>query len=150
METGFGGLDFEVNANLPTRRERKISPTATLTNDLLRDNPKLILSATAGTTIGGFRAQASVYHTGGYDIVPITAIAVPQSSVGSFTTANLFFKYDVPSSSGILKDLSFTANINNVFDTNPPELRRNNSNELGFANGSTLGRLIQFGINKKF
>jgi iron complex outermembrane recepter protein len=150
METGFGSFDFGVNANVPTNRKAQISSSSAVVDELLLNNSKLNLTATVGTTIGGFRAQASVYHSGGYDITPLTAIAVPQSSVGSFSTVNLFFKYDVPSSSGILKDLSFTANVNNVFDTNPPELRRNNNNELGFANGSTLGRLVQFGVNKKF
>lgn len=150
METGFGGVDFAVNANIPLTRKAQISPTSAVVDQTLRDNPKLFLQATVGATIGDFRAQATLYHTSGFNIIPITNIAVPQSRVGAYDTINLFFKYDVPASSGAFKDLSFTLNVNNLFDKDPPELRRNNSNEYGFTNGFTLGRLFQLGISKKY
>jgi iron complex outermembrane recepter protein len=75
---------------------------------------------------------------------------VPQSSVGAYSVVNLFFKYDVPASSSILKDMSITLNVDNLFDKDPPELRRNQSNEYGFTNGFTLGRMFVLGFNKKF
>ena len=46
------------------------------------------------------------------------------------------------------KDLSFTMNIDNLFDAEPPVYKASSSN--GTANGSTLGRLIQFGVHKDF
>ncbi|MFM6965980.1 MAG: TonB-dependent receptor domain-containing protein, partial [Rhodoluna sp.] len=150
MQTGFGGLDFAANANLPLSRKAQISPTSAVRDELLTDSSKLSLQTTVGLTTGGFRAQATVNYNAGYNIVPITTIAVPQSRVGSFTVVNLYFKYDVPADSGLLKGLSFSLNVNNVFDQDPSELRRNNSNEYGFANGFTLGRMFMLGATKKF
>ena len=75
---------------------------------------------------------------------------MPQDRVGDFNTVNLFFKYSVPSESVLLKDLDLTLNINNVFDQDPPLYTSIGSSTPGYANGFTLGRLIQFGLSKKF
>ena len=48
------------------------------------------------------------------------------------------------------KNLSFTLNVNNLFDQDPPFLLRNNFNEQGYANGFTLGRMFIFGVSKQF
>ena len=95
------------------------------------------------------RAQATWNHSEGYDIDPTNSVPV-QTKVDSFDVVNLFFKYDVPSQSGVLQDLSFTLNVTNVLDAEPPVLRRNNPGDLGFASGFTLGRMFIFGVNKKF
>ena len=39
-----------------------------------------------------------------------------------------------------------TLNIDNVFDQDPPYF----NNAAGYTNGSTLGRLVSFGIRTKF
>jgi outer membrane receptor protein involved in Fe transport len=55
---------------------------------------------------------------------------------------------------GLTKDTAVTLNIGNVFDTDPPVYK--NAGTLpggiagGYANGQTLGRLIQFGFSKTF
>ncbi len=148
-DTGFGGFDLGVSANLPLRRKAQISPTSPVVDELDTENSKLFLQATAGVDIGGLRAQATVNHNGGYDIVPTTGTPV-QDRVKSFTTANLYFAYDVPVESGLLSGLSFSLNVNNLFDEEPPVLLRNNQGELGFANGFSVGRTIILGLSKKF
>ena len=148
-ETGFGSLDLSVNGNLPLSRKAQASPSSAVVNELARDNPKLFLQSTIGATIGGLRAQATWNHNGGYAITPTTSVPV-QNRVKAFNTINLFFKYDVPSDSSLLKDLSLTLNVNNVFDQDPPVLLRNDQNEFGYANGFTLGRMFILGLSKKF
>jgi iron complex outermembrane receptor protein len=148
-ETGFGSVDLSVNGNRPLSRKAQSSPTSDVVNELARDNPKLFLQTSIGATVGDFRAQATWNHNGGYDIIPTTSVPV-QDHVGAFNTVNLFFKYDVPSDSAVLKDLSLTLNINNVFDQDPPILRRNDQNEFGYANGFTFGRMFILGVSKKF
>jgi len=37
-------------------------------------------------------------------------------------------------------------NVNNMLDRDPPTLKA----DLGYTNGSTVGRLVQLGINKRF
>ena len=148
-DTGFGGLDFAVNGNVPLSRKAQASPTSTVVNELARDNPKLFLQSTLGATIGSFRAQATWNHSGGYAIAPTTGTPV-QTRVDAFNTVNLFFKYDVPSDSMLLRDLSLTLNVQNLFDQDPPLLLRNDQNDYGYANGFTLGRMFILGISKKF
>ncbi len=148
IETSFGGVDIGVHANVPMSRKQQVSPTSAVSDQQRLNNPELFLKHDLGVDIGGFRAMASLNHTDGYNIDPTTSTPV-QTHVASFNTVDLFFKYDVPAG-GLFKDLSFTLNIDNVFNENPPLLRRNNPNETGFANGFTLGRLFNFGISKKF
>ena len=147
--TGFGGFDLSVNGNYQLTRKSQASSTSPVVNVLATENPKLALQSTAGVDIGHFRAQATWNHTAGYAIVPTNSVPV-QSRVGAFDTVDLFFKYDIPSGSALLKDLSITLNVKNVFNQDPPVLLRNQPNENGFANGFTLGRLFIFGVSKKF
>jgi len=78
----------------------------------------------------------------------VRSVTLPQDHVDAFDTVNLFLKYNIPSDSILLKDLSFTLNINNVFDKDPPVYKLSTGN--GYANGFTLGRLVMFGVSKKF
>jgi iron complex outermembrane receptor protein len=147
-KTGFGAFDMALNFNAPLSRKQQSSPTAPIADQLRVDNSKLSLQAMMGLDIGAFRAQATWSHSKGYAITP-TASTPIQSRVDSFNTVDLFFKYDVPAD-GMFKDLSFTLNVKNAFDQDPPLLLRNGQNERGFANGSTLGRMFVFGVSKKF
>lgn len=148
-ETGFGSVDYALNVNIPLNRKQQASPTSAVADQLQTENPLLFLKSEIGLSAGGFRAQATWNHTGGYKIIPTASVPV-QSRVKAYNTFDLFFKYDVPSESKLLQDLSLTLNVSNVFDKDPPVLLRNNPNEFGFANGFTLGRLIQIGLSKKF
>lgn len=144
----FGGFDMAMNFNAPLSRTRQSSPTAALVDELQRETSKLQLQGIVGLDVGSFRAQATMNHSAGYPITPTASVPI-QSEVGSFTTLDLFFKYDVPAE-GMFKDLSFTLNIKNATDATPPVLYRNNPNENGFANGFTLGRMFVLGVSKKF
>jgi iron complex outermembrane receptor protein len=107
------------------------------------------LQTSLGANVRAFRAQATWNHTSGFAIPPTLSVPV-QNRVKAFDTVNLFFKYDVPGDSLLLKDLSFTLNVNNVFDQDPPVLLRNGQNENGYANGFTIGRMFILGVSKKF
>lgn len=148
-DTGFGGVDFSVDGIYQLSRKQQVSPTSVVVDDLQYDIPKLYLRGSLGTNIGSLRAQASVNFREGFDILPLATTPV-QNKVGSFTTVDLFFKYDVPVDSGILNDLSFTLNVKNVFDQDPPVFFGNGNNENGYANGFTLGRMFVIGVSKKF
>ncbi len=146
--TGFGSIDASINANFTLDRERQASPTATSTAPLLKEFSPLALRAQVGATAGGFRGQLTWNHSAGYNIVA-TATTPVQNKVGSYNTYDAFFKYEV-GGKGVFNNLSFTLNVNNILDKDPPVLLRNNPNENGFANGFTIGRLFKFGISKKF
>jgi iron complex outermembrane recepter protein len=148
-DVGFGSVDFAANVNYVLSRKDQVSPSAPTVNVLDADTSRAQLQTVLGTTIGAFRAQATWNHSAGFPIAPTPGVPI-QTHVGAFDTVNLFFKYDVPASSGIFKELTFTLNVDNVFNAKPPTLLRSNQNEFGFANGFTLGRLVNIGISKKF
>ena len=156
LDTGFGSIDFVINANYELNREQSPIIGAPLA-DLLSDNvSRFRMRVGVGAQIGNFRAQASLNHSEGYDLNPPVGAIGPgappqQTSVDSFNVVNLFFRYDIKAP-GLLEDLAFTLNVNNVADEEPPEYLASqitNYNQ-GFANGGTVGRLIQFGISKEF
>jgi iron complex outermembrane recepter protein len=60
---------------------------------------------------------------------------------------NLFFRYDLKGD-GWRKNLSFTLNVDNLIDANPPIDKL--LGDSGYTNGSALGRTIQLGIHKDF
>lgn len=178
--TSFGGVDAGVSGNYQLSRKTQTGAGAPVINQLVATNlllpnglrivnnasSRLQLSATLGADIGNFRAQATLNHSSGFAVVRCdptttpacnpstsgiaTSAGLPQDRVGAFNTVNLFFKYDVPGDSFLPKDLELTLNINNVFDQDPPIFRSIGNSLPGYANGFTLGRLVQVGVAKKF
>lgn len=143
--TSFGSIDISVNGSYALKNEQS-SPGSQPADNLLTV-PQLLLSATVGANVGQLRAQATLNHRASYHTGTFTT-AFPQDSIGAFNVVNLFFRYDLQGEDW-RKNLSFSLNVDNVFDTDPPEYRlRGNTN--GFTNGSTLGRLVQFGVHKDF
>lgn len=140
--TGFGSINFSAAGNYVLNRKVRTVAGAPERDALRSDTSRFNLTAGIGATVGNFTAQATLYHTGGYDLG--TALGA-QTKVGSYNTVDLFFSYDVKGE-GLLQDLSFTLNVNNVFDQDPPFFNSGN----GYTNGSTLGRLMQVGVRKKF
>lgn len=146
--TGFGSIDANVSGNYQLTRKSKGSVGPTLT-ELNANNPRLTLQGLLGANLGNLRAQVTWNHTSGFDVVRTTQLI--QDRIGAFDTINLFFKYDVPGESALVRDLSLTLNVNNVFDTDPPAFRQTGLNGFATApNEFTLGRLFMLGASKKF
>ncbi len=150
--TSFGSVDGGVTGNYTLTRTSKLGPGSPTRNQLATDPasgapaaPRLQLQLALGMDIRQFRFQATLNHSSGYDVV-YTATD-PQDHVSSFDTVNLFGKYTIGGDNRFLKDLSFTLNINNVFDRDPPVDKTITGN--GFTNGFTVGRLIMLGISDK-
>jgi len=68
-----------------------------------------------------------------------------QTRISSFRVLDVFFGYTL-GGTGFGDGLQLTLNIDNLLDEEPPFI--NNPN--GFANGSTLGRLVMLGLRKTF
>jgi len=150
-DTGFGSIDFNLNATYVLNREQNAVSGAPFTNVLQTDYSRFKAAASVGTNIGQIRAEATLYHTQGYDLGSPIGVP-PQDNVSSFDVVNLFFRYDFQGE-GLLSDLELTLNVNNVFDEDPPEYRNTNTTSLnnnGYINGTTIGRLFEFGFRKRF
>jgi len=148
-ETGFGGVFADVSGNYVLTFKQQASEAAPVISTVELETTRLRLQTTLGADIGNLRAQAIWNHSQGFAITP-TATNAQQSRVASFNVINLFFQYKVPGESKIAKDLTFTVNVDNLFDQDPPLYRGQISTFSGFANGFTLGRMIRLGVSKKF
>ncbi len=150
-DTSFGTIDFQLNTTYVLNREQSVADGAEFNNELDTDYSRFKASASVGTNIGQWRAEATLYHTQGYDLG--APVGYPsQDNAGDYNTVNLFVLYDVQGE-GWLSDLSLTFNASNIFNSDPPEYRVTDTLVLpnnGYINGRTIGRLFQFGIQKHF
>lgn len=159
-ETGFGSVFFSTNGTYDLTRDEKKGPTSPYRSVIGKDNNRLRLRSTLGAEFGQLLGQVTWTHRGGYDFTTPQGFVgttlggqsfVGQPSVDSFDTFDLFFKYDVPGDSTFAKDLSFTLNVENVFDADPPVYRGpGTGTAAGIINGNTIGRFVKFGVSKKF
>ena len=165
METGFGSIDASFAGNYKLKQRSQVAPTSIITNDLfLQSTPRLLFQATLGATVGNLRGQVTLNHTAGYDrgdafvldafghptTTPIAA-AFGQTRVKAFNAINLFFRYIVPE--GLLgPDLALTLNVQNLFDVDPPLYKSATQPGYNTQGGEafSIGRVIQFGVSKKF
>ena len=113
------------------------------TDTLMDGTGSLFFVATLGGKISGFTGRASLNYRGGY---PVKGL-VNQTRIDAFKTVDLHFAYDLPAG-GWLKETQLTLNVENLFDVGPPYANVANTNFSSY-NGTTLGRLFQFGIRKK-
>jgi iron complex outermembrane receptor protein len=111
------------------------------TDTLKNGTGKVFYVASLGGKIDAFTARAAFNYRGGYPILGL----VGQTKVEAFKTVDLFAAYDLPDL-GPLADSTLTLNVDNVFDEDPPYT----NNNVGYANGSTLGRLVSVGLRAKF
>ncbi|MEJ6011340.1 TonB-dependent receptor plug domain-containing protein [Novosphingobium aquae] len=150
--TSFGSVDFSFNGNIDLKRDQAAVSTVPYTDQIFANASRFRFRTSAGAQISGLRAQVSLSHSAGYKLVPAVGVGTTQNSVSAFNVVDLFFKYDFKGDD-MLNGLSLSLNVNNVFDADPPVYLKQNGltpGTNGFANGRTLGRLVQFGINKKF
>lgn len=148
-ETGFGDLYADISGTRILTFDQQSSPTAALVDTLTTNTTKFRMSTTIGANIGDLKAQVTWNHSGGFAITPAAA-SLNQAKIDSYNVFNLFLQYKVPGDSAIAKDLSFTLNVDNVFDKDPPLFRGADNSLFGVRNGFTLGRLIRLGVSKKF
>ncbi len=160
--TKTDGLDFDVNYQHPTdfgtvfagvggtyilNFDSQATPTSIFQGLNANNVSRLRTSATLGAQVGDVLAKLTWNRTGEYEVQP-TAGNAHQSTVDAFNTVNLAFVY-TPKRTDLLQNTSFSLNVDNLFDTDPPAYNGSNGGSPGFA-GFTLGRFIQFGVRKKF
>lgn len=147
--TGFGAIDMSFAGTYELKREGQAFNGAPFVDGLLRDASRFRFAATVGATIGDhLRAQLTWNHTQGYELTKQAAFN-NQDKVSSFNVFNFYARYDLKGER-FTRDLALTLNVNNVFDTPPPLLQGFSLSSQGFTNGNTIGRLVQFGVSKKF
>lgn len=153
-QTGFGSVHAGIAGTYTIHRKVATLSGSSYTDVLdIPGGSDLLVATSVGATAGNLTASATWNHTQGYDLDPAitTARFGTQKHVNSFNTVDLFLEYDV-NGSDLLKDLSFTLNVQNLFNQDPSFYSGNPAigSMSGFANGSTLGRAMLLGVRKKF
>jgi iron complex outermembrane receptor protein len=154
-ETGFGSIF--ANGNATYTLTFKLRPgNGAFVEQVNFDRSRFRSRVTVGAEIGNLTASATWNHLQGYNLQFPVGYNNPgagffqQTSIGSFNTVDLFFRYNFKGE-GFDKDLALTLNVNNVFDQDPPlSIATGSGVTAGYANGATLGRLVQVGVSKKF
>jgi iron complex outermembrane receptor protein len=149
-DTDFGSVDAAISGNNLLKDYLNKGPATTYINQIGFGASLFRFAATVGANIGNLRAQATLNHSQGYNVIESTNL--PQTHVGSFNVVNLFFKYDLDGT-GWSKDMSLSLGIDNLFDENPPVYKQYGTipgSGGGYTNGATLSRLVQIGFSKKF
>jgi iron complex outermembrane receptor protein len=139
--TGFGALNASIAGTYTLSRKSQAVAGGPFVDDLKNGVGRTAFVATLGGKSGGFIASASFNYKGGF---PILGVA-PQTRIGAFKTVDAFLAYDL-GEHGFLKNAMLTLNVDNLFDQDPPWL----NSAAAYTNGSTLGRLVTFGIRTKF
>ena len=148
-QTDFGSIFANLDSSYRLSRKNAPKTGTAFGPDVSNEAPQLRLATTLGTTIGNLTAQATYRYLDGFDIAPTSGNNF-QSSVASFETVDLFFKYDFDGS-GLLGGVSLTANVNNALDEEPSTYQGIFSVVSdGYANGGTVGRLYQIGVRVNF
>jgi len=141
-DTRFGEMSYGI---LGTKTETFNITKNGFSSDQLRYNPDLLMTGNIGWSRDNIRAKVTLNYTDGSDADP--AEAINQGSKDSFLVTNLFVGYDFTNTSGLAEGLSLRLIVDNVFDEDPPEYRRQqNPNYFGY----TLGRVFKLGVTKTF
>ena len=148
-DTGFGDIYADLAGTYITKFLRQANPNSTLVDQRPTDFSKLRFTATLGADVGKVKAQITWNHSQGYATAP-TAANLNQTRVASYNLFNLFAQYRTGTDGGAFKDVSFTLNVDNLFDKDPPLYRGARGSTFGIDNGFTLGRLVRLGVSKKF
>ncbi|MBU6268164.1 MAG: TonB-dependent receptor [Sphingomonadales bacterium] len=149
-QTGFGSVDVAFNGTYELTRNQQATPTSPYIGQLGTNFSRFKFRSTVGAQIGALRAQATLNHNSGYQLGTTAGVST-QTAVAAYNTVDLFFKLDLKGK-GALQGVSLTLNVNNALNQDPPVylLQSITPQADGYANGGTIGRYIQFGINKKF
>lgn len=141
--TDFGSITFSTGGTYTLRRKISGGVGVPFTNDLKTPGAsRFSLLSSIGANVGQFNGTVTWTHSAGYKLNPAVAT---QTKVDAFDTVDVFMGYDFKGE-GLSKDLSVSVNVANLFNQDPPFYNQ----DPGFTNGSTLGRLVQVGVSKRF
>jgi iron complex outermembrane receptor protein len=148
--TAIGAASVGTSGTYLLQKEIASSATGAYSNFLSNKKvngatPRLTMAVFAGLTHDWLTVNLTVTHNSGYDL--LSGVAPGQTSVGGFTQTDLSFLADIGGHGG-LKANVLELSVNNLFDKNPPYY--GGSDQTGYANGGTLGRLVRVGIRSKF
>ena len=143
----WGSWRIGVNATKILSFDRSIisgQPLRDVLNTI--NNPAAFIArAYVGTEVGGFSGTVFVSHYGGYDNDSVT----PVQNVPSHTEFDLALRYTLEQPITFVEDLTFSLDVQDIFDNDPPYVQNGN---LAFDPNahSPIGRTVLIGVRAGF
>ena len=166
LRTDFGRIDLGFLGSVETKFDQQVGdggPTFSVmgTTGLNTTFPSIKFNSRAhiGWSNAGIAADLFWNHTGSYKnwsnttVTPITrsAAGVPTGggdTVKSNDTIDAHLSYDFQNKNGVLEGFQIFLDARNLFDKAPPFY--NNTNGFDTFSGNPIGRVISFGVRKKW
>ncbi|HWV25131.1 MAG TPA: TonB-dependent receptor, partial [Thermomicrobiales bacterium] len=153
VDSAAGRLSFGLNATYTLERDNavtRLSPTFSALDEIGRP-VNLRLRATGGWAKGPWSAHLYVNYVDRYR----NTFTVPESTIGSWTTTDLTFRFSGMDSGGrgLLRTLDATLSVNNLLDESPPHVMTSPGEPLlsyDAANASPVGRYIMASLVKRW
>jgi iron complex outermembrane recepter protein len=153
--TSLGEWLANVSGNHVLNYDTKASPLSPTTDQFERGLPETSLRGSFSSIVGRLRANVAVNYTTSYQQQYVTTTNLTQlETVGSFTTVELHFGYEL-GTSGALSGTHLLLDVENLLDEEPP-LTRSATGNLGLATsggvgtGNPFGRVISIGLSKEW
>ncbi|KCZ50518.1 hypothetical protein HY29_07070 [Hyphomonas beringensis] len=138
-DTNIGELHGGVWGTYTLSRDIQAAPGTASVDALEFGVSRLQLVADLGWSMGDFEASLRANHSAGFD-------ASETGDVGSFTTVDLTGRWTLPGNDSWRGDTVLSLGVDNLLDEEPPYF----DDIDGYANGSTLGRVIYLGLKQTF
>jgi len=146
-EISLGHLALGLSGTKATKAQ--IAQGTIVQNNLGLISPAFTASAFAGLNAGPISTKLTVNYSGAFKDGSPDNVGTANPRVSPFVTANLFLGYNF-ADEGALKGTSLRLTVDNVLNEKPQYIKRGaGSFGLSYANW-TLGRVIKFGISKKY
>ncbi len=145
-DTTIGHFALGISATRQTKAI--ITNGGATTDELFHGSPALFATSYLGWNSGGLSAKVTVNHSGSFRDGAVNNVNYSEE-VRPFTTTNLNLGYSFKDSGGMLNGTSFHVIVDNLFETTPQTIKRNNINNTSYNNW-TLGRVIKLGVSAKF
>lgn len=146
VDTSFGHLALGVSGTRTTKNF--VTKGGVASDELGHGSARLFASTFLALNHGPLSARATVNYTGKFRDLAINNLGVSET-VDPFIVTNINFGYDFGEAGGALDGTSLRLSVDNLFEEKPQTIKRPNGNNQPYNNW-TLGRVIKFGISKKF
>jgi len=145
-DTSLGHLALGLSGTQNTKA--LITKGGVAADQLGHGNPRFFVTSFVGWDKGPLSAKVTVNYSGKFHDIATNNLGVSEE-VNPFVVTNLYLGYNFANAGGPLSGTSLRLLVDNIFDESPQTIRRLNTNNPSYNNW-TLGRVIKFGISKKF
>lgn len=145
-DVSFGRMRFDLAGTKQTRA--LITNGGVTTDQLSVGNAAFRAVGAVQLESGGFTGRMTVNYTGRFKDSGLNNLGIAEEA-DPFVTFNLNLRYLMGESAGMLGGTEVRLGVDNLFDKQPQQVKRSNTNNPNYVNW-TFGRIIKIGLSKTF